>query len=439
MLIFCKKAHKKMNNTLSTVPVSPFRLKNAFIHSLVFLLPFLALISSFGVGLSSFAFLLTALVYGRDARAPLRRAWPQVRWVLLAFGLSLALGLVGYLFTRELKLRDLEKPTRMLAAATVMLTVLACRPSRKAFWWGLIAGAMAGACFSVYQRWGMGVERPGGLINSITFGDIVLCMGLMCLAGVLDFKGRQALWPGLGALAGLVGSIATGTRGGWIAIAVAVVLFVKYGHFLRGRFRKALALSVLALLVASYFVPQTGARARIEQGISDVQTYFGGGNTYTNVGVRFELWSAASELIERHPWRGASAVQVRAELTELVQQGKVHPYVLQAEHFHNDIMQVLVYGGVLGLLVWLATLVAPLLFFLRILHRHESATGGAGAGPIAPALAGTLLVLGYFSFGLTEVIFWSVRSTMFYALMLFLLMGLCLNAQPSAFNAKETA
>jgi O-antigen ligase len=38
----------------------------------------------------------------------------------------------------------------------------------------------------------------------------------------------------------------------------------------------------------------------------------------------------------------------------------------------------------------------------------------------------------YFSFGLTEVIFWSVRSTMFYALMLFLLMGLCLNAQDEA-------
>jgi O-antigen ligase len=37
------------------------------------------------------------------------------------------------------------------------------------------------------------------------------------------------------------------------------------------------------------------------------------------------------------------------------------------------------------------------------------------------------------------VIFWSVRSTMFYALMLFLLMGLCLNAQPSAYASKESA
>ena len=32
-------------------------------------------------------------------------------------------------------------------------------------------------------------------------------------------------------------------------------------------------------------------------------------------------------------------------------------------------------------------------------------------------------------FGLTEVIFWSVTGSLFYALMVFLLMGLCLNAK----------
>src|SRR6202008_1958062 len=111
---------------------------------------------------------------------------------------------------------------------------------------------------------------------------------------------------------GLVGSIATGTRGGWLAIGFAIIVFVKYGHVLRGRFRKALALAALGLLASSYFVPQTGARARVEQGVEDVRDYFGGGNTYTNVGVRLEMWTAASMLIEQHPWRGASAPQVKA-------------------------------------------------------------------------------------------------------------------------------
>eukprot|EP01034_Spumella_vulgaris_P023503 gene23502-29723_t len=64
-------------------------------------------------------------------------------------------------------------------------------------------------------------------------------------------------------------------------------------------------------------------------------------------------------------------------------------------------------------------MLAPFLFFLRILRTHESASPAV----TAPALAGLLLVIGYFSFGLTEVIFWSILSTMFYVQMLFLLMG----------------
>lgn len=409
-----------MNNTLPKNSAS-----SVFIHSLIFMLPFLALISSFGVGLCSFAFLLAAIVCRRRAWPALQHHLPSVRGVLIAFGLALGLALLNFWFSAGALLRDLEKPSRMLAAATVMLTVLALRPSRKALWWGLIAGSMAGAAFIAYQRWGMGVERPGGLINSITFGDIVLCMGLLCLAGMLDFAGRAAIWPGLGALAGLTGSIASGTRGGWVAIICAIVVLVRYGHVLRGRLRKGLALLALALMVSTYFIPQTGARMRIDQGISDIQQYMNGGETYTNVGVRLELWRGALRLIERRPLLGANAATEREELAALVAAHQVHPYVLEFPHYHNDILQALVFGGVVGLLVWGATLVAPFLFFVRLLNRPES----AAAGVTAPALAGLLLVLSYFSFGLTEVIFWSVRSCMFYALMLFLLIGLCLNAQ----------
>jgi O-antigen ligase len=402
-----------MNNTLPKYAAS-----TVFIHSLIFLLPFLVLITRFGVGLCSFAFFLAAIYYYRRAWPALVRHITEIRGVLIAFGVLLALAVAVFLLRDDGRLRDVEKPFRMLAAATVMLTVMACRPSRKALWWGLIAGACVGAAFIAYQRWGMGVERPGGLINSITFGDIMLCMGLLCLAGMLDFGGRAAVWPGIGALAGLTGSIATGTRGGWIAIAFSVVLLVHYGHVLRTRLHKGLALLALALLVSTYFIPQTGARERIDQGISDIEQYVSGGETYTNVGTRFELWRAAVLLIERRPLLGESGPKVRAEMEQMVAAGQVHPYVLELPHFHNDILQVLVYGGVVGLVAWGASLLLPFLFFLRQM-RHPGLT--------APALAGMLLVLSYFSFGLTEVIFWSVRSNMFYAMMLFLLAGFCLN------------
>jgi O-antigen ligase len=405
-----------MNNTLTK-----FSPGTVFIHSLIFCLPFLALITNFGVGLCSAGFLLVALYHWRRATPALLPHVTEIRGLFIAFGVFLLLAMVAAAGA-DGRLRNLEKPMRMLLSGSAMLAVLVCRPSRKALWWGLIGGAFAGAVFIAYQRWGMGLTRPGGLINSITFGDLMLCMGLLCLAATLDFTGRAAIWPGLGALAGLVGSIATGTRGGWIAIGFAMILLVRHGHVLRGRLRKGLALLGLALLVSTYFIPQTGARDRVEQGISDVRQYVDGEQRYTSVGVRIELWRTALRVIARHPILGASEPDVKRQVEEMIAAGQSQAFVLQFEHFHNDILQQLVYGGVVGLLAWLATLFVPFIFFLRQM-RHPAVA--------APALAGMLLTLSYFGFGLTEVIFWSVRAAMFYVLMLFVLIGFCLSGKPA--------
>jgi O-antigen ligase len=40
-----------------------------------------------------------------------------------------------------------------------------------------------------------------------------------------------------------------------------------------------------------------------------------------------------------------------------------------------------------------------------------------------------LVVSSYLCFGLTEVIFWSVKASLLYALMVMILMGLCLNTK----------
>jgi O-antigen ligase len=410
---------------MNITPTKNADVRTAAVNCLVFLLPFLTLIAGAGVGLCSFGFLLAAIWLRNTGTLALRRHLIDIRGVLTAFAAAFLFAGLVILLHPELPLRNWEKPSRMLFAASALIAVLACRPSRKALWWGLIGGAVGGACVAGWQRWVLHIDRPGGTMNAITFGDIVLCMGLMCLAAVLDFRGRQRAWPALGVVAGLVGTVATGTRGGWVAIVFAALLFLKYGHFLRGRFAKAAAALVGVLMIGAYLVPQTGVSERLGQGIDDVRIYYAGGNAFTNMGVRLELWKGAALLVARDPWHAKSTAEVEAGLGELVKAGTLQPFVLESEHFHNDVLQALVFGGVPGLLVWFATLLLPFLFFLRMLHSHESAP----AGLVASALAGMLLVLSYFSFGLTEVIFWSTRSAMFYALMLFVLMGLCLNAR----------
>jgi O-antigen ligase len=402
--------------------------KRALIGIFVFSFPLLCLVTLFGVSLSSFMFLVAAPFFFKEGRAALVRHWPQIRWVVLAFLVNFLFALGCFVLRDQQSASILEKPARMLFAVSALMLVAAVKPDRRTLWWGVVAGAVGGVLLVGYQRLSLNLDRPGGLINPITFGDLSLCLGLVALAAAVDLRAkREVLLATLGALAGVVGSILTGTRGGWVALLLAGVLFIRYGHALGARSVRALIVLSFALVAGSYFVPAAGVRERVADGVSDVQTWFAGGSAFTNVGIRLELWKGASMLIQERPLFGLDTPAYQREMRAYVAQGKLDGVVLPMPHLHNDAVQALVTGGVVGFLAWGATLFAPFLFFARALRRGAGAS--ASRQQLAPALAGLLVVASYFSFGLTEVIFWSIKGSMFYALMIFLLMGFYLNAK----------
>jgi len=395
-----------------------------WIGALAFLLPCLSLVTLFGVGLVSFLFLGSSFIWFKPSRDALLRHWPAIRWVVLAFLLHAGFVLACALL-RGVSMSSVEKPVRMLLAVSALAVVVALRAPRRALWWGVSVGAIAALPFVAWQRLGLGLERPGGFINAITFGDLALLLGLLSLAGAIDLRRHtpQVLLCGAGALAGLLASLLTATRGGWIALILAGVLLLRHLRLLDSRRVHLLLAAGVALLAAAWLVPAFGVQARFAQGVTDIRTWYEGGSVWTNVGTRLELWKGALMLIREHPLFGLDFGACRARLAEFAQQGQLDPMVLSLPHLHNDGLQALATGGVAGFAAWAAILAAPWLFFARQIG------GGVRAPQFAVALAGMLVVLGYLSFGLTEVIFWSMKGSLFYALMVFLLMGFCLNAK----------
>jgi O-antigen ligase len=275
--------------------------------------------------------------------------------------------------------------------------------------------------FIAWQRFVLHIDRPGGFINSITFGDLAMLLALLALAGAIDMRDRprDALLAGIGALAGLAASVLTGTRGGWAAVVLAALVFGRHMGRIDSRRGRVLLAAGVAVLAAAWFTPVLGVQQRFAEGIHDARNWYENGTVWTNFGTRLELWKGAAMLIREHPLFGMDFEACRARLAEYAQAGRLDPMVLELPHLHNDGLQVLATGGVIGFMIWAATLAAPLRFFLRSLRGPQ----------FAVALAGALVVLGYVGFGLTEVIFWSMKGSLFYALMVFLLMGFCLNAK----------
>jgi O-antigen ligase len=326
---------------------------------------------------------------------------------------------------------SVEKPARMFFAVSALAVVLAVRAPQRALWWGVSAGAALALAFVAWQRVALHVVRPGGLINAITFGDLALLLALLSLTAAIDMKERRAhvLLAGAGVLAGLAASVLTGTRGGWVALALAALALWRYAGRIDGRGVRALLACGAALLALAWFTPVLGMQARFTEGVSNARSWYEGGPVWTNVGTRLELWHGAVMLIREHPLFGLDFAACRARLAEYAQAGRLDPMVLTLPHLHNDGLQQLATGGVVGFAIWAAILIAPLLFFVGQLRQDGAAARGARAPQFALALGGVLVVLCYIGFGLTEVIFWSMKGSLFYALMVFMLMGFCLNAK----------
>lgn len=161
------------------------------------------------------------------------RLCPDDRWLLLAlllFGLHLVLDAwrsgvpVGHQTASTL-------PWWPLAAALVLVGWRRFPPAGVALWWGAAFGALA-ACGIVLVRWlVLGMDRvhvPG--INAIPFGNLSLVLGVLSLVWALR-RSQMPLLFGAAALAGVVASLLSGTRGGWVTLpVVAVVLFLCQGR-----------------------------------------------------------------------------------------------------------------------------------------------------------------------------------------------------------------
>lgn len=400
--------------------------------ALMFLLACLSLTTAWGVSTISFLIVFASLYHFKACRAALLAHWPALRWVVAAFGINFLFAMASWLLRPEADSGSLEKPLRMLLSVGALALVLVGRPSRAWLWRGVALGAVGGSLLVGYQRIALGIERPGGLINAITSGDILILFGLLSLAALVGAAGvggvpslRRAGWHATGVVAGFAGSVMTGTRGGWVAVLLALALLARHGRGVSSWRTLAAALAGATVMALAWMVPATGVKARIDQGVADVSTYMAGGSAYTNIGIRLAVWDGAIVLAAERPLLGADYRTYRRELARHVAEGRLDPVVLPVVHFHNDALQALVAGGVAGLLVWFGTLAAPGWFFVRMLSLRDA----AAAERHLPALAGLVVVTSYFAFGLTEVIFWSVRATLLYALLVCMLMGLCLNVK----------
>lgn len=317
--------------------------------------------------------------------------------------------------------RGLDKPSRFLFALPVMLLLMVYPPRQAALWTGLAIGGITSGSWAGWQKLVEGEWRAGGFTYVIQFGNISMLLGILCLAGLgwAVVQRRAKWWLAfllLGTLGGILGSLFSGSRGGWVGIPfILLVLYRGYWRDLPTRL-KITAIAVVLMGAGSvYALPQTGVQERINEAFSDVSLYLSGESQTSSVGARFEMWKGAMHLIQERPLVGWGSNGYHDAMLELSEEGVVDRQVAQRyDHAHNEFLDAAAKRGVIGLMALLALYLVPMTLFARQVD-------AANLEVRSLAVAGVLLPVAYIDFGLTQTLMEHNSGVMMYAFLLVVL------------------
>lgn len=377
----------------------------------VFLLGAIALVVPSGYSIGAVLLLLGG-IYSCFTRVSL--SWQRqdyaVLGVLMAFG---AVWIVSVLIHGG-DSSHYDKPIRFILACLGFVLIVKYPPRLTWLWLGLGIGAIAACIWSGYQKFFLDIQRAGGYTNAIQYGNLAMLMGVWCVAGLgwahtQTHCRRWQLLLVVGALCGVLASLLSGSRGGWIGLPVVLwVLYRAYGRMLAPRIKLALAALILASGAIVLATPQLHVAERLHLAVSDVDQYFNHQNAHTSVGARFAMWHGATQLYLAKPVFGWGERGYQPAMAQLVDEGKADPIIREFGHPHNEILNVASKHGTIGLIALLLLWGVPLKLFAAGLRSADLTVR-------ALATAGILLPVTYIDYGLSQAFLSHNSGVMMYA------------------------
>lgn len=206
------------------------------------------------------------------------------------------------------------------------------------------------------------------------------------------------------------------SRGAWLAIPVFViagcVVFVPG----KNRVLKIGAALLVMIAIGTLYSSSANIRQRLMMVQSDLVSFESKSDVNTSIGTRLQLWNGSLRLYREHPFIGVGVNGYSKALGELAKEGIISPATANYPHSHNEFLFTAVVFGTCGVLALLALYLVPVVYFLCYGARQ------AEAGR-ATAVMGLVLCLAFVSDGLVDVMFIWRECSLFYTVLLSLLMA----------------
>ena len=246
------------------------------------------------------------------------------------------------------------------------------------------------------------------------FGDISLLLGFMSVALFQPDWSKDWRWGCLVLVSlslGVFGSLASGTKGGWISAPIfcwVMVDLVRHPTY-------AKRLMVLGIIAASAILIWRFSpfiQARVGNIPLAIATYFETGQvTDGSASIRLALWHTATLIFTNNPFFGTGIDTFHTAKLPYLDANLV-PSVIGSYDPHSQFFNALYELGIFGPITIFAIYGVFILYCRQFLLQNK-----------AFSTAGILLALGFIDFGLVEVI-WNINNAgVFFTIMMVLITG----------------
>ena len=269
------------------------------------------------------------------------------------------------------KMRDLDTASRVVFLIPVLLLLLKYPIKTCVLSYSIPLGGIVSVCIALYDKFILNLNPDQNpRIMHIQGGDISMSLGILSLIIALyAYQKREmklTVLSVIGGLCGIVGSLLSTARGGWVALPILLIVILWiYRHSLSKRFFLTFFGIIAVASVGISQMPNNRIMERINVAQKDIQLYLDKNNGNTSLGARFEMWKSAIAMAKEKPlfgWGIQGATEKRKQETK---EKIATSNIGQFTHAHNQYLDDLSKRGIVGLLALLAVLFIPLRTFMK--------------------------------------------------------------------------
>lgn len=285
-----------------------------------------------------------------------------------------------------------------------------------------LAGAALGCAASAIDVFIFHSLRAGELwiiTDTIRLGDTAVLLGFLSLVGLVQRGSGRWLFL-LGPVLALIVALLTGARGAMLAIpvlALGAVFLVVRNKWIGA----ALGAAAAAALVAGGYALLRD-NGRLETLIRFLRQLASGAPiTDEAMAIRIKLYQAGWQAFQQSPLFGHGwAGLMRSVEPFLAEADKLHA---KLPHLHNDVLNFAVFGGIVGVAIYLVLIAMPIVLAMRSPRDSQYRARLAGSG---------LLVLAYVVLGLPDTMLSFETHTALYVALTAILLAYCRDGREPA-------